>query len=497
MALRYEIDEAVFKTPGGSSAQLQVAAGASITVKDLAGNNLTVYQAETGASTFSNPLTSDTGGRIEGWVQAPDFDLVVSGTGITTYTQYVRTSACPDVRSYGLNASASAATNSAALAAAVAALPTDGGLLAPLPDGLFDCSEDWEIDRPIGVRGSAVGTSNAVAGTVLRFPSGSGGLTLTSAAQKSRISDLYLLGQATGAGAGEGVNSKASRAIFDNVVAEAFGNGGWLFDTSVSGNANLTELRACRAASNFSHGFYTKGNDSNVVKHLGCDAVSNTGWGYRSETNQNLYLGCHSNGNTLGAYFDNGLSSMFLLPYSEGGTGDNATLSGTGTIWIGGPWAAPVITWTVTNGFLLEGGKSGDQTGRNTTYQHYGFFEIYRAAAQLTSTAFRIFNASEANPRFTLLGNGRFQIGDGTNAPDVDVQRSAANVLQLGTGDAFHVGAATDAGGNYVQFFEQTADPAAGATNTARLFAKDNGSGKTQLVVRFPSGVVQVIATEP
>jgi hypothetical protein len=33
--------------------------------------------------------------------------------------------------------------------------------------------------------------------------------------------------------------------------------------------------------------------------------------------------------------------------------------------------------------------------------------------------------------------------------------------------------------------------------NTARLFAKDNGSGKTQLAVLFSTGAVQVIATEP
>jgi hypothetical protein len=39
--------------------------------------------------------------------------------------------------------------------------------------------------------------------------------------------------------------------------------------------------------------------------------------------------------------------------------------------------------------------------------------------------------------------------------------------------------------------------PAPAIPNTARLFAKDNGSGKTQLCVRFPTGAVQVLATEP
>lgn len=44
---------------------------------------------------------------------------------------------------------------------------------------------------------------------------------------------------------------------------------------------------------------------------------------------------------------------------------------------------------------------------------------------------------------------------------------------------------------------ELAADPAAPAANSARLYAKDNGAGKTQLCVRFATGAVQVIATEP
>ena len=45
--------------------------------------------------------------------------------------------------------------------------------------------------------------------------------------------------------------------------------------------------------------------------------------------------------------------------------------------------------------------------------------------------------------------------------------------------------------------FTEISDAAAPAANGARLYARDNGSGKTQLVVVFNSGSVQVIATEP
>ncbi len=47
--------------------------------------------------------------------------------------------------------------------------------------------------------------------------------------------------------------------------------------------------------------------------------------------------------------------------------------------------------------------------------------------------------------------------------------------------------------------FEATeiADPAAPATDAARWYVRDNGSGKTQFCVRFATGAVQVLATEP
>ena len=45
--------------------------------------------------------------------------------------------------------------------------------------------------------------------------------------------------------------------------------------------------------------------------------------------------------------------------------------------------------------------------------------------------------------------------------------------------------------------FVEISDADAPAANGARLYARDNGAGKTQLVVRFNTGAIQVIATEP
>ena len=48
----------------------------------------------------------------------------------------------------------------------------------------------------------------------------------------------------------------------------------------------------------------------------------------------------------------------------------------------------------------------------------------------------------------------------------------------------------------YIDMEEMTA-PAAPAANTARLYVEDNGSGKTRLMVLFPSGAAQQVAIEP
>jgi len=57
--------------------------------------------------------------------------------------------------------------------------------------------------------------------------------------------------------------------------------------------------------------------------------------------------------------------------------------------------------------------------------------------------------------------------------------------------------------GNNPSFFggplilPEISDPAAPASNSGALYVRDNGGGKSQIVARFPSGAVQVIATEP
>lgn len=50
---------------------------------------------------------------------------------------------------------------------------------------------------------------------------------------------------------------------------------------------------------------------------------------------------------------------------------------------------------------------------------------------------------------------------------------------------------------NLLADLAEQAEPANPPADTARVFARDDGTGKTQLCVIFPSGATQVLATEP
>jgi hypothetical protein len=76
------------------------------------------------------------------------------------------------------------------------------------------------------------------------------------------------------------------------------------------------------------------------------------------------------------------------------------------------------------------------------------------------------------------------------------------------SGQGSEIGIAASSGGkagvfggtvliNGVQDLVSQSDPAAPEASNLRLFARDNGSGKMQFCIRFPTGAVQVIATEP
>jgi hypothetical protein len=100
---RTEVTPVIQKVDG--TGKLVPASGASVQInKWVLGTPATLYSGDYPAGTRSNPVTTDSSGRIsrdgaEVWVDEGDYALVVSGTGFTTYTQeFPATSRSPEFK---------------------------------------------------------------------------------------------------------------------------------------------------------------------------------------------------------------------------------------------------------------------------------------------------------------------------------------------------------------------------------------------------------------
>ncbi len=146
-------------------------------------------------------------------------------------------------------------------------------------------------------------------------------------------------------------------------------------------------------------------------------------------------------------------------------------------------------------------------TGATTVLRSGGsaacLFEVSSNGSGLTSSALKFakitptiqqggadaYTALDINVTETSVGSGAKRLIDG--------RVGGSTVFAVAnTGDVTMRQLLLQSGSGLIAFSERT-DPAAPPANNGYLYMRDNGSGKTQLVMLFPSGAVQVIATEP
>lgn len=183
----------------------------------------------------------------------------------------------------------------------------------------------------------------------------------------------------------------------------------------------------------------------------------------------------------------------------KGDTGDTGPAGPAGTISFPvsytGAAADDVLTAAVTGDtqqrFVLNANGSielgsGSATA-DTTVQRSGActLEIVDPAPYTTAGGFKFSSVRLGRTNSGLLG---IDFSDGS------FERRGAGLFRLGVGTSTGY---VECGPGYFQMIEQASDPDAPSTNGARLFIKDNGSGKTQLAVRFATGATQILATEP
>lgn len=150
--------------------------------------------------------------------------------------------------------------------------------------------------------------------------------------------------------------------------------------------------------------------------------------------------------------------------------------------------------WQVTNGFVV-GGNVGLVSGGSAILQ-MGVDTNGAAVSQQLQAANGITGTDRTGGNFTLAS------GKGTGAGAVSslifqtptVLASGTTAQSLAT--RFTLSSAGGSLVGYLELVEQTA-PTAPAANGVRIYAVDNGAGKTQLMAIFASGVAQQLAIEP
>lgn len=118
-------------------------------------------------------------------------------------------------------------------------------------------------------------------------------------------------------------------------------------------------------------------------------------------------------------------------------------------------------------------------------------FRVDSEARTYTRTAVQNFSNG-------IAGATRLQVSGGAGAATGVVELNN----RISVSDVHGFGAFPDPGDGAIYsnkgvLMGERTDPAAPAANQAFLYTRDNGAGKTQIVARFPTGVVQIIATEP
>lgn len=137
---------------------------------------------------------------------------------------------------------------------------------------------------------------------------------------------------------------------------------------------------------------------------------------------------------------------------------------------------ATSVKLTQDGDFELRGGSRSCRYKFNSTVALS--YHPLNGAAQVEKAAFIV---SGANPFVSFFSDSDL----GTRA---QLYASAQKILDLNDGGD---------GGAAFRFIKMPTAPSAPVANSGVFFLQDNGAGKMQLCARFPTGAIQVIATEP
>lgn len=160
------------------------------------------------------------------------------------------------------------------------------------------------------------------------------------------------------------------------------------------------------------------------------------------------------------------------------------------------------------NNNSVFGGATLYQKSTNTVSQYNGTNAQSHEIYNTTDVSFTNYERGFFRYSSNVLQIGHEGAGTGNNSRTIAFRTSSFNALTIDNTNAtfgvslvLGIGSITSirnisAQTGYHEMTEMAA-PAAPAANNVRVYAEDNGSGKTRLMALFPTGAAQQIAIEP
>lgn len=284
-------------------------------------------------------------------------------------------------------------------------------------------------------------------------------------------------------------------SVLERCVATTNGLGGYRSESTRTpinqSRMNLFTYLNCAAVTNDGEGFDHFHGSYPV--YIATDCFNNKGFGIRMRQAWGSFLGCHTEG-------------------SEGGNGsvdagDGLLLEAAGNAVFGGQYS---------EGGFPRGGISESHTSEDRALLAVAGGSLSKARRTTSKSSSQLLAHSDREAVNDLAGldlelnvspndkhggiylvrlagpafKTRLYVPTSGTPSGVDViELDGSTGLTLLAGDLL-------IGTSFLEGSE-ISDPAAPGANAGRVYFRDNGSGKTQLVARFPTGAVQVIATEP
>lgn len=536
---RVEIAEVVLDQNGNALS------GRSVQVNTRAGAAATVYAEATGSTTLDNPLTTSSTGQITGWVEEGSYNLVVEG--VTTYyeavsgdtvkglgdtvkgligwgpapplsaggsvparlaestgnTYYVNTATGND--SYNTTQAQSPSTPWQTIDHALGTVPDPttitGGITIEVAAGTYTeqitaTPADGDATHVLTLEG-ADPDNPPVIQHIANNPSA---ITINSSYFRMRNFIVNGTTQTTAGGDGSAlVNvyyaSTKTHMEFDNVTAR-----------NMTPRANVDSAQRVQA-------FYV-GADTSYVNFFNCTAHTIDASGVGTAGNSHgFYVGGANSYRVNCVAYDIG-NGFGFHSYTGSATSEDST----GDIHC-------TAAYCSKSGFIIDGNFE-NYVARNCISafnDEYGFhFPDYYGSATTQTVQYCLTHSNTLGASYVAgtssaaLSSNATGDPDFTSASDLHISNASA-ARGVGTasyltgsdrdGDSWRsldAGAYASVGDTYALYavdsfieLSEIGDPAAPASNLGRLYVKDNGGGKTQLCVRFPTGAVQVIATEP